>query len=166
MVDPEQNDQGYQRIMSGLALGVCGALMIGLFIFMLGFAIGWGQDSIGAGLVMGILAPAACLGATAVACGLSASALARKNWLLACVSFMFVLVVVVVSLYFYFSKFMPFVDDATNVSAAWKGHRLPVWWYPVSGLLGILSAVAIFYSIRLSSGVLSTQKANGNVKTS
>ena len=78
MVDPEQNDQGYQRIMSGLALGVAGAVLIGLFIFMLGFAIGWGQDSIGAGLVMGILAPAACLGATAVVCGWSAIALAEE----------------------------------------------------------------------------------------
>ena len=42
-VDPELNDQRHRRAMFGWALGISGALLIGVFIFMVGYAAGWGK---------------------------------------------------------------------------------------------------------------------------
>lgn len=123
---------------------------------MVAYAIGWGRDSIGAGLMIGILAPGAFLGATACSSILSASSIARKSKILAVGIFLFVAISAAICVFLFFSQFIPYVEKATGSKDGWlshhgsEGHRLPAWWNGSSILIGVLSLAFMLLSIHLS----------------
>ena len=146
----------------GYALALPGALLAGLFVVLEGVSSGWGQDSIGAGIVMGIFAPAVFLGTMVVLTILSACAV-RPHSKTTSIGFIGTSIgVAMLSLLIYFAAFIPMVSEATGSSRAWQGHALPSWWDTASLSIAFLSMILILSSLGLS--VFSLRSARKRVR--
>jgi len=152
--------RAYCLAVGGYALALPGALLLGLAVFLYGFESGWGRDSIGAGIVMGIFAPGIFLGAVFVLTLLAACAV-WPHGKSSCVRLLGTTIgFAVVSLLVYFSSFISMVRDATESARAWQGHSLPGWWDEMSLAAALLSIVFIIASLGLLVASLRSTRKN------
>lgn len=162
MINDELGGRARRNAVVGYALGIPGALLLGLFVFLEGFSSGWGQDSIGAGIVIGILAPAVFLGTILIVTVFSAWAVWSHSKTTPIGFIRTSIGVAMISLLLYFSTFIPVVREATDSARAWQGHSLPAWWDAASLGVVYLSMACMLSSLGLT--VFSLRSARKGVR--